>query len=91
MTIQTETAPLGREFVDRVLEYVRSGQAIAGFGVTLQEDHNGAWGQLGKRYLTIRFADPKNKNDLVEVQMEISNVVSYLADKGLNAYLNEDK
>ena len=85
------TAPLNRAFVERILEHVRKGQTKAGFGVTLQEDHNGAWGPIGKRYLTVRFSDPQCADDLVEVMMEVVSVTSRHADAELNAYLNEDK
>jgi len=54
------------------------------FGVTLTHDTSGAWGELGKRYLTLRFGD-------YTVGCTINSVTSYQADVEHNASINEDK
>jgi len=78
-----ETATLSYEQTNAILEEMR--QKIAKeFGVTLQDDPNGAWGQAGQRYLTLRFGDS-------EVSMTINTVASHKADAEHNAFLNEDK
>lgn len=78
-----EVATLNYVQTNAILEEMR--QKIAKeFGVTLQDDPNGAWGQAGKRYLTLRFGDS-------EVSMTINKIVSHKADAEHNAFLNEDK
>jgi hypothetical protein len=80
---EQETAPLSHEQTDKILEEMRK-KIAKEFGVTLQDDPNGAWGQAGKRYLTLRFGDS-------EVSLTVNQVVSNGADEVHNAFLNEDK
>ena len=85
-----DIAPLDRETVEKIVEHMR--KQIAGqMGVTLQEDHNGAWGRAGARYLTVRFGNPDDKSDLVEVHMEIKSIRSSAADDEEHAYQTADK
>lgn len=66
------------ERVDALLETMRK-MISNRFGVTLQQDPNGTWGFLGKRYLTVRFTDPAT-HDHIEVMMAIESVRSRNAD-----------
>ena len=54
-------------------------------------DHNGAWGPMGKRYLTVRFRDPENTDDLVEIMMEVLSVASSQEDEYQRHLNREDK
>ena len=84
-------APLPRHYVDKALEHVRSSIARS-MGVTLQEDHNGAWGPIGKRYLTVRFRHPDgDPQDMTEVMLEVVSVGSYLEDEYRDRLAREDK
>lgn len=85
-----ETAPLDRSTVGRILETMTTRMHTkAGFGVTLTEDHNGAWGgQVGQRLLTLRFGDGK---DHFTVSMVIKEISSYAADEHNHALKIEDK
>lgn len=78
-----ETSPLSYEQTNAILEEMRK-KIAKEFGVTLQDDPNGAWGQAGRRYLTLRFGGS-------EVSLTINQVVSNAADEAHNAFLNEDK
>lgn len=85
----SETAPLSRDHVERVLRLMTSEiSSKTDFGVTLTQDHNGAWGPLGQRLLTLRFGDGK---DHIEVSMIIQSVTSFHADQSHMAFLQEDK
>jgi hypothetical protein len=71
-----EPAWLEREHTERLLEILRTNIA-QNMGVTLQQDHNGAWGPMGKWYLTMRFSDGTGITaDHIEVRAEITSVSS---------------
>ena len=79
-----ETAWLTAEQTDNILEQMRT-KIAREFGVTLQQDHNGAGnGDAGSRYLTLRFGD-------FTVSTKILSVASHKADVDLNLFMNEDK
>lgn len=79
-----ETAWLTAEQTDNILEQMRE-KIAREFGVTLQQDHNGAGGgDAGSRYLTLRFGD-------FTVSTKILSVASHKADVDLNLFLNEEK
>lgn len=85
-----ETAPLEAVDVERILRDMRIRiHEKAGFGVTLTQDHNGAWGPLGQRLLTLRFND--TGGDFIEVSLVVRSVTSQAADKAHMSYLQEDK
>jgi hypothetical protein len=65
--------------VDAILETMRK-MISSKFGVTLQQDPNGTWGPMGKRYVTVRFTDPVSL-DRIEVSMAIESVRSQNADR----------
>jgi hypothetical protein len=80
---EPESALLDQDEVETALAEMH--RRIANeFGVTLTHDTSGAWGELGKRYLTLRFGD-------YTVGCTINSVTSYKADVEHNASINEDK
>lgn len=84
MTHPHETAPIGRDKVEEALEDFRKRIARSGFGFTIQTDHNGAWGRMGKTYITLRSDD-------LTYSLELTRITSYHADYIHNTYLKEDK
>jgi len=84
MILPHETAQMGRDKVEEALEDFRKRIARSGFGVTIQTDHNGAWGRMGKTYVTLRSGD-------LTYSLELTQLTSYHADHIHNTYLNEDK
>lgn len=86
-----EIAPLERDHVNRILnELTDRIHSKAGFGVTLTEDHNGAWGgQLGQRLLTLRFSD--SKKDFITVSMVVKEISSFGTDERNHAMKIADK
>ncbi len=83
-----ETAPLDREHVDRIIEDLRKRIANSGIGITVGQDHNGAWGRAGTTNMTLRFSHNK---DLVQVSFELVQVSSSQEDAFHEARMNEDK
>lgn len=70
--------PLSETLTDTLLKRLRNQLSDTGMGVTLQEDHNGAWGQLGARHLTVRFS---HGGDHIEIGMKIDSVRSFNEDR----------
>lgn len=67
-----ETAPLDRRNVETTFDVLR--RKLTGVvGITLVQDHNGAWGQAGLNYLTLRFNDPDG-DGLITVQTVVQKV-----------------
>lgn len=77
------TASLSAAETDNALEQMRQ-KLAQNFGVTLTQDHNGAGGNAGGRYLCLRFGD-------ITVSMTITQIASYQADSQLAAWEREDK
>lgn len=85
-----ERAPLQADHVERILRHMSNClHSKAGFGVTITQDHNGAWGPMGQRLLTLRFG--MDTDDHIEVSMVVRSISSYGADEAHMAYLQEDK
>lgn len=80
-------APLPRHYTEAILEALRQKLAKT-FGVTLTEDHNGAWGPAGVRRFTLRF---NHERDHVEVMLAVGAVSSRAEDRAQDAYEREDK
>lgn len=76
-------ASLSHEQVDAALEQMRKRMASV-FGVTLVQDHNGAWGMAGARHVTLRFGD-------FNVSLQVTQVTSHTADAQQAAWEREDK
>ncbi|MNY42498.1 hypothetical protein D3C86_1773920 [compost metagenome] len=78
-----EPAHLDHAHVEGILEEMRK-KIAKEFGVTVVQDCNGAHGQAGVRYMTLRFGDN-------EVSFTINSITSHRADVEYNSWLNEDK
>lgn len=78
-----EPASLEHQQVEGILEEMRK-KIAKDFGVTVVQDCNGAHGQAGGRYMTLRFGDN-------EVSFTINTITSHRADVEYNSWLNEDK
>lgn len=83
-----DTAPLEAAHVDKLIEKVRKMISNAGFGITVTQDHNGAWGPMGQTLITLRFADG---SDHIEMSMAIRSVSSYDADEADLRFRQENK
>lgn len=84
-----ETAPLTSAQVERILRVLSDAlHDKAGMGVTITQDHNGAWGPMGQRLVTLRF---NVDGDHTEVSMVVKDISSQAEDEAHNAYLREDK
>lgn len=81
--VELETASLTAAETDAALEQMRQ-KLAQNFGVTLVQDHNGAGGPAGARYLCLRFGD-------FTVSTTITQVSSYTADAQHDAWMREDK
>ena len=81
--VELETASLTAAETDAALEQMRQ-KLAQNFGVTLVQDHNGAGGPAGARYLCLRFGD-------FTVSTTITQVSSYTADTQHDAWMREDK
>jgi len=84
---QSEEAPLELKHVELLIEEMRRRLANE-FGVTVTQDHNGAWGPLGQRLVTLRFYDDE---DFVDISMAVVSVRSQRESRAHNAYLRENK
>lgn len=78
-----EIAPLPKQTVDQVIEVMRVKLAKE-FGVTVVQDHNGAHGPAGMRYMTLRFGDHA-------VSFQVTSIESQRENAAHNAWLREDK
>lgn len=86
-----ETALLAAEKVESVLKDMADRlHNKAGFGVTITQDHNGAWGLMGQRLVTLRWHEA-NGQDFVEISMAVTSISSQNEDDAHMQALQEDK
>lgn len=82
-----DIAPLSSRKTEEIIEKMRKLLASE-FGVTVQQDHNGAWGRQGTTYVTLRFRDD---NDFYEISMQVEDVRSENADEEFKQLEAENK
>ncbi len=84
-----ETAVLTRERVESIMDTMKD-LLSKKFGVTIVHDANGAYGQTGKWYVTLRFGDPRKETeteqDHITVSMTVEQITSYFEDRALKAH-----
>jgi hypothetical protein len=86
-----DIAPLSEEQTQQLLETLRAKLAASGLGVTLQQDANGAWGEMGSMYLTLRYSQRNRNGNLIEVTAKILSVSSLDANAEQARLDREDK
>lgn len=84
-----DIAPLSEERTKQLLKGLRDALTKV-VSVTLVQDANGVWGEMGAVYLTLRMSGP-DKCDLIQVTTKVLSVSSSNANSEQQRLDREDK